>query len=110
MHHPDPIQASFFDARPYAPEPEPTAEERFAAFHGRHPEVYRMLVQRARQAMVAGKRVGMRCLYENLRWHVVIERDEEYKLNDHYAPMYARLIMQREPDLAGFFETRGGNR
>ena len=29
-----------------------------------------------------------------------------FKLNDHYTSRYARLIMEREPDLRGIFRTR----
>ena len=110
LRHPDPVQASLLDAEVYAPNPPKTPEERFEAFHARHPEVYRMLVIRARRAKVAGRKVGMRCLWENLRWNVVIEKkagDDPPVLNDHYPPFYARLMMRQEPDLKGFFETRG---
>lgn len=32
---------------------------------------------------------------------------DEYKLNNDYRAFYARLLMANEPELAGFFETRG---
>jgi hypothetical protein len=32
--------------------------------------------------------------------------DAGFKLNDHFTSRYARLLMQREPDLYGLFETR----
>jgi hypothetical protein len=33
-------------------------------------------------------------------------RGDEFKLNNDYRAPYARLIMRREPDLDGLFETR----
>jgi hypothetical protein len=32
---------------------------------------------------------------------------DDFKLNNNYHSRYARLIMEREPGLDGFFETRG---
>jgi hypothetical protein len=87
-------------------EPPPSIEDQFQAFHKRHPEVYRLLVTFARQAKVRSKRVGIRLLWERLRWEFYIERDEEFKLNNNMTALYARRIMEHEHDLAGFFETR----
>jgi hypothetical protein len=93
---------------------EPTSSEeirrrRFTEFHRLNPHVYAALRELALKASRAGKRVGMRCLWERLRWQLEVEtvREEgEPKLNDHLAPYYARLLMSRELELAGFFETR----
>lgn len=82
-------------------------EERFMAFHANNPAVYRELVLRAREARAAGRRVGIRMLWERMRWTFYVERrEEDFKLNDQYTSRYARLIMEQEPDLARFFETR----
>jgi hypothetical protein len=32
--------------------------------------------------------------------------DEDYKLNNNFTSRYARLLMQHNADLAGFFEIR----
>ena len=43
-------------------------EERFLAYHARHPEVYAELVRRAREARAAGRRrVGIRMLWGRTR-------------------------------------------
>lgn len=84
-------------------------EQRFREFHEAHPEVYGQLVSLARRAKASGHtHYSARGLWEMLRFdRSVVERvDEPFKLNDHYIAHYARLIMEREPDLAGFFETR----
>ena len=33
-------------------------------------------------------------------------KSTEWKINNNFAPHYARLIMEQEPDLKGFFEVR----
>ena len=85
-------------------------QERFEAFHHAHPEVYRQLVLFARQAKASGRaQYGIGALFERVRWHFYIEQrlgDEAWKLNNNYRSRYARLIMQQEPDLRGFFNLR----
>lgn len=84
-----------------------TPAERFAAFHAANPSVYRALVALAREAHRKDRRVGMRLLWERLRWEYTMNvSDGEYALNNIYAPFFSRLIMSREPDLDGYFETR----
>lgn len=86
-------------------------EARFLAFHADYPEVYDALVELARKAYDAGaNRVGLRMLLEVLRWEWTLSRlpadDEAWKLNNNYAPWYARLIMNTEPWATGLFELR----
>lgn len=95
---------------PTAAEREASIQERFAAFHAAHPEVYDELAALARKARRAGRdRLGIGMLWEVLRWERTLRGVEDpsgFKLNDHYRSRYARLLMDREPDLAGLFETR----
>jgi hypothetical protein len=52
-------------------------------------------------------RWGFRAAWEILRWQGMLSTtDGQYKLPNNLAPHYARLLMEREPELAGFFETR----
>jgi hypothetical protein len=84
-------------------------QRRFLAFHRANPFVYLKLVELARRARDRGMtRYGIRRLWEVMRWEIAmdIQRDGEFRLNDHFHSRYARLIMEQEPDLAGFFETR----
>lgn len=91
-------------------EDEATIEARFQAFHHAHPEVYAELVTLAREAKRAGAdRIGVGMLWEVLRWGRLlrgIHDAEGFRLNNTLRSRYARLIMQREPDLAGVFELR----
>jgi hypothetical protein len=83
----------------------------FEEFHALHPYVYDQLVDLAQKAKARGRqRVGMKQLFEVLRWERMLQRlpaeGEEFKLNNNYTSRYARLIMDQETDLAGLFEIR----
>lgn len=88
-------------------------DERFADFHSHNPHVYDALVALAREARrINGRaKVGIGMLFEVLRWQTFIRTQGEserdgYKLNNVFRSRYARLIMERERDLAGIFDTR----
>lgn len=87
-----------------------TIQERFEAFHHANPQVYAELVKLARRAKRQGQqRIGIELLFAVVRWRrIMATRDESssFKLNDHYTSRYARLIMEQERDLDGFFATR----
>lgn len=87
-----------------------TFQERFEEFHRHNPHVYVRLVKLSRELKGRGHdRIGMRMLWEVLRWQSMMRtlREEgDYKLNDHYHARYARRIMEQEPDLEGVFELR----
>ena len=84
-----------------------TNAERFAAFHEQNPQVYRLIVRIARQAKALGaRRFGIAACFERLRWVYLETHGDIYKLNNTYRAFYARLVMDREPDLADLFETR----
>ena len=89
----------------------PTIQARFQRFHLAHPEVYDGLLGLTRQAASVGRtRIGIAMLFEVMRWHWIIaglpDEAEVFKLNNNYKSRYARLIMRRNPDLDGMFETR----
>jgi CRISPR/Cas system-associated endonuclease Cas3-HD len=97
------------------PEPElqedATIEAQFRRFNALHPAVYDELVRLCREGRAAGmERVGIGMLWEVLRWKTQLRGlpalGEAFKLNNNYRSRYARLIMEREPDLADIFETR----
>jgi hypothetical protein len=84
-------------------------ERDFREFHLAHPEVYTQLVQLARTWQTNGTaKLGIATLFEVLRWnsHLNPGKDSGYKLNNNYRALYARKIMEQEPDLNGLFEIR----
>lgn len=79
----------------------------FQAFHNANPVVYIRLRDLARAwKRHIGDRVGIATIYEQLRWQLAMEKTEDYKLNNNYRALYARLLMDNEPDLAGLFNLR----
>lgn len=88
--------------------------EAFAQFHAINPRVYERLVVLARRVRNKGRaRCSIRMLWEFLRHELILnttDPNSDFKLNDHYTPFYARMLMGREADLAGLFETRGDSR
>ena len=81
---------------------------RFWEFHRDNPHVYETLVRLARKARSRGhSKVGIGMLFEVARWEIALEtNDQTFRLNNNHRSRYARLIMQREPDLAHIFDTR----
>lgn len=87
----------------------PDTAERFEEFHRDNPRVYETLVRLAREWVAAfGRRkLGLAALRERARWEIALSTsDPDYKINNNYTPYYARLLMLREPDLAGLFDLR----
>jgi hypothetical protein len=87
-----------------------TIWDKFQMFHMKHPEVYLELVRLAREWVAAGNyRLGIKTLIERLRWewHVTGVQDVDgFKINNNFAPYYARMIMVENPELDGLFELR----
>lgn len=88
-------------------------EDKFSKFHHANPWIYNTLVSLARQLREKGRtRYGIKALIEVTRWHFFTQistdgNDQDFKINNDFTALYARLIMRQEPDLKGFFETRG---
>lgn len=83
--------------------------EQFALFHVANPHVYREIVRLARWLRTERgfQSIGMKAIFEQLRWSYRLKtKDSKWKLNNNYTAHYARLVMEQEPDLAGFFPTR----
>ena len=87
-------------------------EDKFWEFHLANPEVYRHLVEFAfqwRENRGADARLGIKALFERVRWelHIMpLEGKPPPKLNNNHTAFYARLIMQRNPELADIFKLR----
>ena len=82
-------------------------QEEFNAYHKRSPQIYQKLKTLAlRLKRVGASTYGMKALFEILRFNALLQSDKKFKLQNNHAPYYARLLMQQEPQLAGFFYTR----
>jgi len=84
--------------------------DRFKAFHKANPQVYVLFVRFAEMARTKGRRprFGARMIGERIRWYTAVETTstDDYKINDHFWPYYARLLMLTRPEFDGFFERR----
>lgn len=85
-------------------------ERAFVAFHRANPHVYQELERLALQLWNKRHppRIGVRMLWETMRYNrwLTTESLDEFKLNDHYIALYARLLIARNPGLAGVIELR----
>lgn len=85
-----------------------TIDERFEVFHKANPHVYDLIHQRALALRRRGiKRFGLAAIYEGLRYDYAVQTGgDKFKLNNDYRAIYSRMIMENDPELAGFFEKR----
>lgn len=85
-----------------------TIEDRFARFNKANPQVYSALREMALTLKDQGIRhYGIAALFEVLRFSRAMQTGgDAYKLNNDYRALYARRLMEEEPELAGFFELR----
>jgi hypothetical protein len=89
----------------------------FFAFHRANPLVFREIIRRAHEIKAAGwDSYAIRIIIESIRWDfdrkirtVKATRSDVFKINDHYVPMYVRLLIGRYPEFEGFFELRAAN-
>lgn len=81
----------------------------FEKFHAENPLVFQLLVSNALRIKAKGyQQYGIKTLFELVRWHydTNIGSGESYRLNNNYTSRYARLIMDKVPQLRGFFKLR----
>jgi len=103
------VQPSLWPELVEAEHPEHASlDDRFELFHVLNPHVYDRLRDLALDLVRHGRtRIGMKMLFEVLRWQQSIETTGDvWKLNNSLTSRYARLLAEQEPDLADVFETR----
>mgnify|MGYP005605361355 FL=1 len=84
---------------------------KFENFHKENPEVYSELKNLATELIRNGHQYySMKALFEIIRYHRTIStNDPQFKLNNNYTSFYARLLMEKENMLKGFFRLRQQN-
>ena len=81
----------------------------FERFHAENPAIYGELRDLAFFHLRRGRtHYSIDGLFQIVRHHRNIKTTDatDFKLNDHYRALYARLLMRREPALDGFFRIR----
>lgn len=84
-------------------------ELKFWEFHHNNPHILQLFLRYAREAKRAGRsHYGAKAIFERIRWHVMVETesDDDFKLCNNHTAYYARLAMQTDPSLRGFFRTK----
>lgn len=86
----------------------PHIVEAFWKYHALNPQVWELFERFALQLRDAGrKRYGASAIVQRIRWHMAVEtQGDEFKINDHYSPCYARLLILKYPEFQAFFELR----
>lgn len=81
----------------------------FERFDEANPSVWEHFERLTWEAIDAGHRkFSARVIIGVIRWRVAIHTTgKPFKINDHHARFYGARFMARNPQHAGFFETRG---
>lgn len=93
---------------PTKPRPK-TLDERFRLWVWANEPVVELFLRFAREAKQAHHgHFGIKAIAERVRWEVFIYRKEAdpYKINNDYVSRLARLLIERDPSLAGMFRFR----
>jgi hypothetical protein len=70
------------------------------------PDVWKAFEGLTLDVISKGRRVGAKAIIERVRWDAEIERGEEWKVNNNWAPYYARVFEIKHPRYSGFFAKR----
>lgn len=87
----------------------PTIQDKFEEFLEANPHFYGEFVRVARHLKSLGyTEASARGIVHFMRIDraLKINRIDDYRINDHISSRIARMVMDKEPDLTGFFETR----
>lgn len=87
---------------------EPRIREQFFIFHDANPHIFKLFEKYAAELKQTGRRhYGANIIIERIRWHQAVSTtDQEFKINNNHAPMYARLLILVDPSYRAFFRLR----
>lgn len=85
-----------------------TIQERFEKFHSNNPLIYYFFKLFTFEVIAKGhQRFSADAIMHRVRWKTQIETDPyQYKINNDYVALYARMFMEDFPQFDSFFETR----
>ena len=86
----------------------PELVEKFISFHRNNKDIFDLFVSNSwGMAMSGRKRYSAWTIANKIRWDKDIQTiGDEFKINNNYIALYARLVMARVPALKGFFNLR----
>jgi hypothetical protein len=84
-------------------------DEKFFKYHEKNPHVFDLFYKYTMEVKAKGfDHYSTDAIMHRIRWHRMIETDinERFKMNDNYTSRYARLLVEKYPELDGFFRNR----
>lgn len=79
----------------------------FLEYHKTNPHLYEAFKQVAFDAMSMGfTSYGANGIFEIIRWKRAERGEGEFKINNNYAPLFARVFVNEYPHHSGFFRFR----
>lgn len=82
-------------------------EINFEKYDRENPEIWNQFVQFTFKGIQKGfKRLGAKQIIEAIRWETKVHGNDEFKVNNSYAPDYARKFVKTYPQHKDLFELR----
>lgn len=88
---------------------EPRLPRQFREYDMANPQIYELFKRFSLEAIKAGRRkLSASLITERIRWEVfvVVDTDDEFKINNNWRSFYARKFMNEFPEYDGVFATR----
>jgi hypothetical protein len=85
-----------------------TLVRNFFKYHYENPDVYCLFKQYAQQMKNSGRRrYSAKAIFERVRWHYdILTTGDDFKINNNYTAMYARLMIVEDNSWMNFFQLR----
>ena len=80
--------------------------EQFKKYHKENPHIYHMFIRYALEAAKHREHFSAKAIIELLRWETMVSGNDQFKINNNYAPYYARMFEHNFPQHEGFFRKR----
>ena len=84
-----------------------TLADRFEAFNRLNPQVFAAIERQALRLAAQGeRRIGVKAITEDLRRGRIATTGDDWRINNSWPAFYARLLVQKHPQLEGIIEMR----
>lgn len=103
---------TLFDVTPLVVDPVyergETIAQRFDRYHSANPWIFEALERLALDLHSRGRRIGVKALVEVVRWQYArtTASEDAFRVNNSFTSRYARLLIERHPELADAIECR----
>lgn len=85
---------------------EPEKVARFLNQYAENPDVWKAFEAMTLDLIARKKTAGANAILERIRWDTTVEGGKDWKVNNTFAPYYARVFVLKYPEHIGFFEFR----